>query len=239
MESQPTHIEFCRQTITQYDPDRYLISLFSKQRDALWTLYAFHHEIAKTRLVVTEPTLGLIRLQWWRDEIEKIYNNEAHAPGEVLSSLAHVIKAYNLPHGLLEEMISARAMEVRGEQPEGFDGALQFIDIVQTPLLKLALLVEGSDIEIEPVAPVALNYGVIDVIRRAKPKSLIAQNIADVIGVFEAGIKIDSRVLQAHQKTSEIYMNHFNSGQQDIENQRWQRPPAMLALRLWTSMLLK
>ena len=48
--------------VQRHDPDRYLLSLFApaRHRAALWALYAFNHEIAKTREVVTETTMGLI-----------------------------------------------------------------------------------------------------------------------------------------------------------------------------------
>ena len=41
-----------------------------EKRDALLTLYAFNHELARAREVVSEPPLALIRLQWWREVVE-------------------------------------------------------------------------------------------------------------------------------------------------------------------------
>jgi phytoene synthase len=54
--------------VRRHDPDRFLTSLFAPpaQRDALLTLYAFNHELARAREVISEPPLALIRLQWWR-----------------------------------------------------------------------------------------------------------------------------------------------------------------------------
>lgn len=54
------------------DPDRYLSALFAPAdaRSDLFTLYAFNAELARIAEQVTEPGLGEIRLQWWRDALE-------------------------------------------------------------------------------------------------------------------------------------------------------------------------
>src|ERR1700730_69402 len=58
--------------VRRHDPDRFLTALFAppEKRDALLTLYAFNHELARAREAVSEPPLGLIRLQWWREVVE-------------------------------------------------------------------------------------------------------------------------------------------------------------------------
>ena len=58
--------------VRRHDPDRFLTALFAppEKRDALLTLYAFNHELARAREAVSEPPLALIRLQWWREVVE-------------------------------------------------------------------------------------------------------------------------------------------------------------------------
>ncbi len=58
--------------VQRYDPDRYLTVPFAPpdKRDALLALYAFNHELARAREVVSEPPLALIRLHWWREVVE-------------------------------------------------------------------------------------------------------------------------------------------------------------------------
>ena len=55
-----------------HDPDRFFTALFAPadKREALFTLYAFNHELARAREVAREPMMGLIRLQWWREVVE-------------------------------------------------------------------------------------------------------------------------------------------------------------------------
>lgn len=58
--------------VRRHDPDRFLSILFAPpaRRDALLVLYAFNHELARAREVASEPTLALIRLQWWREVVD-------------------------------------------------------------------------------------------------------------------------------------------------------------------------
>lgn len=58
--------------VRRHDPDRFLTAIFAppEHRDALLTLYAFDHELARARAVTSEPHLALIRLHWWREVLE-------------------------------------------------------------------------------------------------------------------------------------------------------------------------
>ena len=53
------------------DRDRYLADLFAPAapRQHLFALHAFNVEVARIRDEVSDPTLGEIRLQWWRDAV--------------------------------------------------------------------------------------------------------------------------------------------------------------------------
>ena len=58
--------------VRRHDPDRFLTALFAPpdKRNALLTLYAFNHELARAREVTSEPHMALIRLQWWREVVD-------------------------------------------------------------------------------------------------------------------------------------------------------------------------
>lgn len=64
--------ETITELVRRHDPDRFLTALLAPpdKRDALLTLYAFNHELARAREVVSQPPLALIRLQWWREVVE-------------------------------------------------------------------------------------------------------------------------------------------------------------------------
>lgn len=54
------------------DPDRFLTALFApaEKREMLFLLYAFDRELARAHAVASDPTIALIRLQWWREVVE-------------------------------------------------------------------------------------------------------------------------------------------------------------------------
>jgi len=95
--------------VRRHDPDRFLTALFAPpdRRDALLTLYAFNHELARAREVASEPPLALIRLQWWREVVE----GEAKRH-EVATPLSAAIAAGALRPADLLPIIEARETEV-------------------------------------------------------------------------------------------------------------------------------
>ena len=94
--------------VRRHDPDRFLTALFAppERRDALLTLYAFNHELARAREAVSEPPLALIRLQWWREVVEG-----AHRRHEVAEPLRGAIEAGELDRADLLALIDARETE--------------------------------------------------------------------------------------------------------------------------------
>lgn len=95
--------------VRRHDPDRFLTALFAPpdRRDALLTLYAFNHELARAREVASEPPLALIRLQWWREVVEG--EPKRH---EVATPLSQMIANGRLKSGDLLPLIEARETEV-------------------------------------------------------------------------------------------------------------------------------
>ncbi|HTW71997.1 MAG TPA: squalene/phytoene synthase family protein [Acetobacteraceae bacterium] len=94
--------------VRQHDPDRFLTVLFAPpaKRDALLALYAFNHELARAREVASEPTLALIRLQWWREVVEGAVRHHV-----VATPLRAVIEAGLLSRADLLAVIEAREIE--------------------------------------------------------------------------------------------------------------------------------
>lgn len=83
--------DYCQQEVREHDLDRYYCCLFSPtdERRALFALLAFNQEVTKTRSVVSEPMLGEIRLQWWREALEEIEQGRPRAH-PVVEALAGV-----------------------------------------------------------------------------------------------------------------------------------------------------
>lgn len=95
------------------DRDRYLCALLTPEnaRAAVAALYAFNLELARIRELITEPMMGEVRLQWWRDLIGGDARGEARA-NPIAVSLLEAIERHQLPLLLLENMIEARQFDL-------------------------------------------------------------------------------------------------------------------------------
>jgi len=153
--------------VRDHDYDRYLLSLFApiRARAGLWTLYAFNYEIAKTREVVSDTTLGLIRLQWWREAIAEIYEGKVVRRHEVVQPLAKVIQAYDLSREDFEALIYAREFDLEGVAPANIEGLFHYCDYTTTPLLRLSMKIMGETLDEAQLKSIAVQYAVIGTLR--------------------------------------------------------------------------
>lgn len=114
--------QYCLDEVRRHDHDRYVAALFlpADRRPAALALHAFNLEIARTREIVSEPLLGQIRLQWWRETIEGIY---AGTPREhpVVDALGAAISAHELPRDRLASLIDAREADLEDGPPDDLD----------------------------------------------------------------------------------------------------------------------
>ena len=96
-----------------HDPDRFLAALFApaEKREAIFTLIAFNHELARAREAASHPMAALIRLQWWRDALEEARQGKPARRHEVAEPLHAAITASALDAAALEAMIDAREAE--------------------------------------------------------------------------------------------------------------------------------
>ncbi|MDF2367311.1 phytoene/squalene synthase family protein [Sneathiella sp.] len=99
--------------VRRYDYDRWLTAIFAPTaaREGVFALLAFHAEIARIRETVSEPMLGDIRLQWWRDALNSIAGGTSPAH-PVAEALARIIPAHNLDIGDFQTIIDARAYDL-------------------------------------------------------------------------------------------------------------------------------
>ncbi len=153
--------------IRQQDSDRFLLSLMApvKCRPALWALFAFNYEIAKTREVVSETTIGLIRLQWWREAIAEIYEGQEVRKHEVVEELAQAIKNYDLPRESFDSLIYAREFDLEGVAPANMEGLNNYCDYTTTPLYRLALQIIGEKYESARLKAESIQYARIGILR--------------------------------------------------------------------------
>jgi len=128
------------------DRDRYLLSLFvpAARRGVVQTLYAFNSEIARIREHVTNPLLGQMRLQWWREGIENAYRDGAVARHEVLTPLAESIRQFGFSREYFEQLIAAREDDLSPEPPATLEALEAYAERSSAPLQLLVLEALGA-----------------------------------------------------------------------------------------------
>ena len=254
-------LSYCGQLVRGQDPDRFLLSMFARAdaREDLWALFAFNHEIAKTREVVSETQLGLIRLQWWRDAIEKIYEGEAPLENEILPALAAAIQRHDLPKAHFDMLLHAREFDLEDVLPGNVEGLLNYADFTATPLMKLAMRVTGR--EDDPVQPAAVNYALVGVLRAVPfharqrrcylPEDLMQRHAQSVNQLYELkpadglpeivrevaehavmGVKCEDRMLKAMNRLAWIYLGQLKRCGYDVFHRKMSLEPAFKALRV-------
>lgn len=109
------HYAYCDALLKREDPDRWLAALFlpAETRKHVHAIYAFNLEIARVRRLVSEPVLGEIRFQWWREVLagDRVSEAEAHP---VAAALRDTLAVQGLPAAPLQSLIEARLFDLYG-----------------------------------------------------------------------------------------------------------------------------
>ncbi len=92
--------------IRRVDEERWLSSRYAPapQRTTLIGLYAFYYELARVRVSVSDPTLGQIRFQWWRDALSELMRGQPRQH-DVVTVLAAEVAAGRLRTPALLAMV--------------------------------------------------------------------------------------------------------------------------------------
>jgi phytoene synthase len=103
----------CADDVKLFDRDRWLADLLlpGPARDACFALHAFSAEIARVRETVTQPSLGEIRFQWWREAIEGARPGEA-AANPTAAALLDAADRFRWPRHALLALIEARVFDL-------------------------------------------------------------------------------------------------------------------------------
>ena len=102
----------CAQELRQQDPDRYLVCtlLPPAGRRVAMALFALDLELARIRDAVSEPMLGEMRLQFWRDTLTAVAGGEVRAH-PVAQALAAAMPK-DIPLAGLLGLVDARARDL-------------------------------------------------------------------------------------------------------------------------------
>lgn len=105
-------LQACADIVAKGDPDRHLAAMAAPvaAREVLFPLYAFNVEVARAPWVGSEPMIGEMRLQWWRDALEEIAEGRAVRKHEVTTLLAETLDAQAAT--LLDGAVAARRWDL-------------------------------------------------------------------------------------------------------------------------------
>jgi len=140
-----TDAEFCAQQLWRLDHDRYLTTLFAPAatRERLTALYAFNTEIARVGETVSEPIIGQMRLQWWRDAIaEAAAGRPRKHP--VVAGLADVLAAGAVPDDF-EALLVAREQDLDDAPPVDLAALEAYAEATSGSLVRIATRLLGAD----------------------------------------------------------------------------------------------
>jgi len=158
--------------VRRHDRDRFQTVLFAPaaRREALFALYAFNHEIARVRERVTEPTLGRIRLEWWRETVAAAYEDGPVRHHDVVEALTDAIRAHGPTREHFDRLTDARERDLAEQAPASLAALENYAEAVSARLVYLALELLGVD---DPAAHqagfhVGIAYGLAGLLR-ARP----------------------------------------------------------------------
>jgi phytoene synthase len=104
--------------VRRVDPDRWLSSRFigdPEERADVIAIYAYDHELARAPRVASNSLLGEIRLTWWREALDEIFEGRAVRRHPTAQALAGAVARRGLAREPLEAMIDARYRELDAE----------------------------------------------------------------------------------------------------------------------------
>lgn len=219
--------------VKAHDYDRFLITLFAPaaSREDLFALYAFNHEVAKIREAVSEPMLGEIRLQWWREAIDGIYEDNPRKH-EVVLPLHAAVKRGNIAKEDFIKIIDARAADIYDENPKTLDEFETYLGETSGNLTRIAAQMIGETNEdvLSMAYELGQVWGLVGTLRAIRyhislKKLSLPQDIMDEFDVkkrdifsMEGDQKIKSLIkalsLSAHQ-----YLDHIATDKKKLTKQ--------------------
>lgn len=141
------------------DYDRYLAVVFAPapRREALFALLAFNQEVARVSEAVSEPLLGRIRLQWWRETLDEIYAGRPARRHAVALPLAAAIRAHRLDRAAFDGLLDAREADLDPDPPADLAALERYATATDGALT--ALMLADAGVAPAPALEVARRVG--------------------------------------------------------------------------------
>jgi NADH dehydrogenase [ubiquinone] 1 alpha subcomplex assembly factor 6 len=154
--------------LRRYDRDRYLATLFAptKRRQNLWAVLAFNLEVARVREAVSQPMLGQIRLQWWREAIDEIYDGRVVRRHDIVRPLADAIGRRGLSRRSFDAIIDARERDLAETPPATLAELESYAsDSAGELFALLAEVLRPGRTDTEAIRRIGTGWGLVGIIR--------------------------------------------------------------------------
>lgn len=181
--------------VKTHDWDRFLaISTAAPERfEGLLAILAFHLEIAKIADVVSDPTVGMIRLQWWQEALDEIEQQPAQVRRHpVITALATLHQAAPLPLHYYRDMIAARQADFSVDGFADITALETYLEATSGGLLHMLLhyAAPASPLPKETITALGIAWGLLGTLRAAP--ALLPKAVNRIpAALLPAGITLD------------------------------------------------
>ena len=191
---------YCAGLVQACDADAFMTAMLASEpgRGDLLALYAFDAELARVAKLVSEPSLGALRLAWWRDALAGLY--EGRPPEHpLLAALAQAIARTGLTHDDLDDMIAARECDLGDTPPADSDALLHHVGRTSGTLLAQAALVLGGDATAARAARhVGIGWGLATLLRviprhAARGRGLLPADMMRAAGLMSMDLAVPAQ----------------------------------------------
>jgi phytoene synthase len=213
---------YCEMVVRRDDPDRWLASLFvpKPRRPPIHALLAFSLEIARVRDMVSEPLLGEIRFQWWRDALDADGHGDV-AANQVAVALLDTLERFEVPAADLLALIDARLFDLYEDPMDRVEALETYAKATSSTLFRLAARILNDDhagTALEAADHAGIAYAVTGLLRSlpwhaAHGKTFVPRDILEkhqASGDFAAR-RVTPQVLAALAELRQIARGHLES----------------------------
>ena len=139
--------QYCADLLRASDEDYWLASRYAESQDAriLAALYSFREELRRIPGLVSEPQLGEIRLQWWRDAIKGASTKTAPPSHPVLEEFVSLEMLTPSVEQKLFEIIDANARPLYGEPFNDMQELVSWLEKADGNITSLAVSMLGGE----------------------------------------------------------------------------------------------
>ncbi|XP_045752167.1 NADH dehydrogenase (ubiquinone) complex I, assembly factor 6 isoform X2 [Mirounga angustirostris] len=135
---------YCMELLRKRDYEGYLCSLLlpAESRSSAFALRAFNVELAQVKDSVSEKTIGLMRMEFWKKTVDDIYcDNPPQQP--VALELWKAVKRHNLTKRWLMKIIDEREKNLDDRAYRNIQELENYAENTQSSLLYLTLEILG------------------------------------------------------------------------------------------------